>query len=162
MLSPLHGAVDLNEPKTVIMASDNSGALHQLAAAAAEVERASGDIPASEQDASSAEISPLLLMQQLADLRTSLQESQACEAQRHSVVEHLMQLVTAQAQNNVPDQSSTHRPAQRDVRSVKPPAGEYDMSSVEYRTFRRDWLDYQRLTRTHQPSRRCGWLVTCD
>ena len=81
------------------MESDNPGALHQLAAAAAEVERASGDISAPKEDSSSAEISPLLLMQQLADLRTSLQEAQAREAQRHSVVEHLMQLVTGRRLN---------------------------------------------------------------
>ena len=143
------------------MASDNPSALLQLATAAEEVERAGGDVTTPAEDtASAAETSPLLLLQQqLTDLRASLLESQAREAQRDSLMEQLTLIVAAQAPNNTsdqtssdqtpnnaPDRSSSNRLVQREIKNVKPPTGTYEMSSVEYRTFCRDWRDYQRLT----------------
>ena len=144
------------------MASDNPGALLQLATAAEEVERASGDIPTPVEGTASAEISPLLLLQQLTDLRASLRESQARETQRDSLMEQLTQIVASQTQNNAPDRPPTNRSAQREVKNVRPPTGTYDMSSVEYRTFCRDWQDYQRLTQDCDTTTVTHMRLTCD
>ena len=105
------------------MASDNPSTLLQLATAAEEDERASGDIPTPAEDTASVEISPQLLLQQMADLRASLRESQAREAQRGSLMEQLTQIVATQTPNNAPDRPPPDHSAQRVVKNVRPPSG---------------------------------------